>query len=91
LTKQRLSPDSSALTKTVCLEDDPKKSVTIGAELGEKQEGALITFLQANVDVFAWKPSDMPGVPREVIEHHLAVHPGARPVQQKIQHLAPER
>ena len=33
----------------------------------------------------------MPGIPREVIEHHLAVHPGAWPVQQKIQRQAPER
>ena len=51
----------------------------------------IITFLRANVDVFVWKPSDMPGIPREVIEHHLAVHPGAWPVQQKIQRQAPER
>ena len=33
----------------------------------------------------------MPGVPREVTEHHLAVHPGARPVQQKVRRQAPER
>ena len=33
----------------------------------------------------------MPGVPREVIEHHLAVHPGAGPVQQKVRRQAPER
>ena len=33
----------------------------------------------------------MPGVPREVIEHHLAVCPGARPVKQKIRHQAPEK
>ena len=35
-TKQRLYLDSSALTKTVHLGDDPEKTVTIGAELGEK-------------------------------------------------------
>ena len=51
----------------------------------------LITFLWANADVFAWKLSDKPGVPKEVIEHHLAVHPGAQPVQQKIRRQAPER
>ena len=33
----------------------------------------------------------MPGIPREVIEHHLAVHPGARPVQQKIRRQALEK
>ena len=33
--------------------------------------------------MFAWKASDIPGVPREVIEHHLVVCPHARPVKQK--------
>jgi len=33
------------------------------------------------VDVFAWKPSQMPGIPREVIEHHLRIYPDAKPVQ----------
>jgi hypothetical protein len=34
---------------------------------------------------------DIPGVPREVIEHHLAVRPHARPVKQKVWKQALER
>jgi len=33
----------------------------------------------------------MPGGPREEIEHHLAIHLGARPVQKKIRRQVPER
>src|SRR6266540_3155759 len=33
----------------------------------------------------------MPGVPREVIEHHLAVSPDARPIRQKVRRQALER
>ena len=33
----------------------------------------------------------MPGIPREVIEHHLAVRPDARLVRQKVRQQAPER
>ena len=44
-----------------------------------------------NIDVFVWQPSDIPGVPREVIEHHLAVCPHAQPVKQKVRKLALER
>ena len=33
----------------------------------------------------------MPGVPREVIEHHLAVCPGARPVKQKSRRQVPKK
>src|SRR6266498_3221067 len=51
----------------------------------------LITFLRANADVFTWQPSGMPGVPREVIEHHLVVSSDARPIQQKVRRQALER
>nr|AAT81661.1 putative retrotransposon protein [Oryza sativa Japonica Group]ABF97633.1 retrotransposon protein, putative, unclassified [Oryza sativa Japonica Group] len=57
----------------------------------EVPEDALVSFLRANADVFAWRPADMPGVPREVIEHRLAVRSGARPVWQKVRRQAPER
>jgi hypothetical protein len=33
----------------------------------------------------------MPGIPREVIEHHLKIHPDARPVQQKPRKQSIER
>jgi hypothetical protein len=33
----------------------------------------------------------MPGIPREVIEHHLKIYPDARPVQQKSQKQSIER
>ncbi len=33
----------------------------------------------------------MPGVPREVIEHHLVVRPDARPVRQKVRRQTSER
>nr|CAH67174.1 H0211B05.11 [Oryza sativa] len=54
-------------------------------------EDALVSFLRANAAVFAWRPADMPGVPREVIEHRLAVRPGARPVRLKVRRQALER
>ena len=41
--------------------------------------------------MFAWQAFDIPGVPREVIEHHLAICPHARPVKQKVRKQALER
>nr|CAE75910.1 OSJNBb0115I21.13 [Oryza sativa Japonica Group] len=66
----------------------PRQQIVICDEV---PEDALVSFLRANADVFAWRPADMPGVPREVIEHRLAVRPGARPVRQKVRRQAPER
>jgi hypothetical protein len=51
----------------------------------------LVAFLRANVDVFAWEPSPMPRIPREVIEHHLKIHPNAKPVSQKPKRQSVER
>jgi hypothetical protein len=45
----------------------------------------LVIFLWANVDMFAWQPSQMPRIPREVIEHHLKIYLDTRPVQQRPQ------
>jgi hypothetical protein len=40
----------------------------------------LIDFLHANADIFAWSPSDMPGIPREVAEHSLDILAHSRAV-----------
>jgi hypothetical protein len=51
----------------------------------------LIEFLRENRDIFAWKPSDMPGVPRELAEHRLHIDPNAKPVKQPLRRLGDER
>ena len=44
----------------------------------------LVDFLHDNKDIFAWKPSDMPGIPREVIEHTLKILLGSKLVKQRL-------
>jgi hypothetical protein len=51
----------------------------------------LINFLRANRDIFAWKPADMPGVPRELIEHSINVDPKATPKRQHLRRFAADR
>jgi hypothetical protein len=51
----------------------------------------LIDFLRANADIFAWSPSDMPGIPREVTEHSLDILPHSRAVQQRLRRFDEER
>jgi hypothetical protein len=41
----------------------------------------LVDLLRANADIFAWSPSDMPGIPREVAKHSLYILPHSRVVQ----------
>ena len=44
----------------------------------------LVDFLRANADIFAWSPSDMPVIPREVAEHSLDILPNSKPVKQRL-------
>jgi hypothetical protein len=37
-----------------------------------------------HADIFAWSPSDMPGVPRRLAEHALEVNKTTRPIKQKL-------
>jgi hypothetical protein len=51
----------------------------------------LVDFLRTNADIFAWSPSDMPGIPREVTEHSLDIIPHSRAVQQWLRRFDEER
>jgi hypothetical protein len=44
----------------------------------------LVEFLREHWEIFAWCPSDMPGVPRELVEHALNVDPKAKLVKQPL-------
>jgi hypothetical protein len=73
-------PSEEVQVKAIDLEiGDSSKTTMIGAGLDPKEEDALVSFLQANRDIFTWKLADMPGVPRNLIEHSLNVDPKATP------------
>nr|GEW46848.1 reverse transcriptase domain-containing protein [Tanacetum cinerariifolium] len=57
----------------------------------DKGRTELCSILKKNLDVFAWKPSDMTGVPRSVAEHRLNIREGYLPVRQKKKGQIPER
>ena len=51
----------------------------------------LIEFIREKRDIFAWKPSDMSGVPRELAEHTLNIDPKFKPVRQFLRRFNEER
>ncbi|XP_071687669.1 uncharacterized protein [Rutidosis leptorrhynchoides] len=69
----------------------PKKTIQIGHTLSDATKSALCELLANNADVFAWKESDMTGVPRTIAEHCLNANPSMTPVRQKKRGMAPER
>jgi len=57
-------------TKEISINDeDPRRVVTIGADLTPEREAELTDFLRRNTNVFAWTPADIAGIDRAIIEH----------------------
>ncbi|GKC85582.1 hypothetical protein Tco_1141299 [Tanacetum coccineum] len=51
----------------------------------------LKLLLKDNMDIFAWEPADMTGVPRSIIEHKLNVNTSVELKLKKRRVLAPEK
>ncbi|GKB54851.1 reverse transcriptase domain-containing protein [Tanacetum coccineum] len=62
----------------------PEQTVAIGSTLTEKGRKELCSVLKQNLDIFAWKPADMTGVPRNIAEHRLNIREGYTHQQKKI-------
>ncbi|GJX68462.1 hypothetical protein Tco_0304189, partial [Tanacetum coccineum] len=69
----------------------PERTVTIGTPFSVECREWLTSLLKNNMDVFAWQPSDMVGVPRRVIKHALNVNVSVPPVAQKRRVLCTEK
>ncbi|GJV73944.1 hypothetical protein Tco_1493939 [Tanacetum coccineum] len=61
----------------------PEQTAMIGSTLTEEGRNKLCNLLQRNLDIFAWKPVDMTGVPRHIAKHRLNIREGCSPVRQK--------
>nr|GEY41597.1 reverse transcriptase domain-containing protein [Tanacetum cinerariifolium] len=46
----------------------PDQEVVVGGSLSDRGRTELCSLLKRNLDIFAWKPSDMTGVPRRKIK-----------------------
>ena len=67
---------------------DPNKTASIGAQLNPDVDDALREFLRENWEIFAWHPSDMPGIQRRLAEHSLNILKGFKPVKQALRRFS---
>ncbi|GJW36484.1 reverse transcriptase domain-containing protein [Tanacetum coccineum] len=61
----------------------PDQTVMIGSTLTKEGRNKRCDLLRCNLDIFAWKPVDMTGVPRHIAEHRLNIREGCPPIRQK--------
>nr|GEZ06285.1 reverse transcriptase domain-containing protein [Tanacetum cinerariifolium] len=69
----------------------PDQQVVLEGSLSDKGRTELCALLKKNLDIFAWQPSDMTGVPRSIAEHRLNIREGCPPVRQKKRGQALDR
>ncbi|GJR24701.1 hypothetical protein Tco_0973228 [Tanacetum coccineum] len=67
-----------------------EQKIMIGSTL-TKEGWNKLHLLQHNLDVFAWKPADMTGVPRHIAEHRLNIREGCPPDRQKRRSQAADK
>nr|GEX16011.1 reverse transcriptase domain-containing protein [Tanacetum cinerariifolium] len=58
------------------------QTIVIGSTLMEEGRNELYGLLRRNLDIFAWKPADMTGVPRHIAKHRLNILKGCLPIRQ---------
>ena len=70
------------------VEGDPAKTTQVGTSLNLQ---TIISFLKDNLDMFTWSHKDMPGIPANIIQHHLNMDSEKQPIQQRRRVFTPER
>jgi hypothetical protein len=63
----------------------------ISQDLSPEEETELLSFLDKNNNVFAWKTSDLTGVSRSIIEHKLQVNPSTKLRKQRLYKISDEK
>ncbi|GAU49430.1 hypothetical protein TSUD_181770 [Trifolium subterraneum] len=71
--------------------EQPHQTTSIGTSLQPEERERIITILRSNRDLFAWQPSDMPGIDKSVITHKLSILPINKPVVQRKRKVGEER
>ncbi|GJT88205.1 hypothetical protein Tco_1069922 [Tanacetum coccineum] len=59
----------------------PDHEVAIEGTLSAKGRTELCSLLKENLDILAWQPSDMTGVPRSITKHRLNIREGYSPAK----------
>ncbi|MCI22155.1 hypothetical protein A2U01_0043331, partial [Trifolium medium] len=86
---RRVSPTEEL--EDIQIGDSPSQTTNLGTGLDFEEKEKIVAILRKNIDLFAWKPSDMPGIDESIITHKLAISPLAKPVSQRKRKVGEER
>jgi hypothetical protein len=86
---RRVSPIEEL--EKVQIGEETHQTTNIGTSLQPEEREKILATLKRNIDLFAWHPSDMPGIDETIITHKLSISPETKPVSQKKRKVGEER
>ena len=66
------------------------KNISISHDSTPDERKKFERILTKRKVVFTWSYEDMPGLDRDIVEHHIPTYPKAKPAKQKLRKLRPE-
>lgn len=88
---EALLGDNEDKEKVVINKKYPDLAIFIGEHLQPQAKNQLIQLLANSLDIIAWTPVDMTGIPREFVEHDPELNQSTPPVVQKKRTTSLER
>jgi hypothetical protein len=67
------------------------ENVFIGADCSPEEIQIYTDLFKEFCDVFSWSYEEMPGIDPRIIEHEITTYPDAKPVQQKLHPVNPQK
>ena len=61
----------------------------VNKNLSAEYKADLVKLLKEYIDCFAWDYSEMPGLSRDLVEHHLPIKDSFRPYKQPARRFNP--
>jgi hypothetical protein len=86
---RRVSPIEEL--ERVQIGEEEHQTTNIGTSLKPEERERILATLNKNNDLFAWHPSDMPGIDETIITHKLSIAPETKHVSQKKRKVGEER
>jgi hypothetical protein len=67
-----------------------KRPMYVGVGSSDERKAVMCGMLKEFAECFAWSYTEMPGLSRELVEHHLPIKLGFRPYKQPARSFKPE-
>jgi hypothetical protein len=74
----------------VKLKNGKVRKMKMRSNLEEKEVREYSNLVYEFSDTFAWSYDELKEIPREMVEHHIPLIPGAKPIRQNEQRMNPQ-